>query len=126
MMVNSKDRKRNETVLSPVVAREEATKETNMRVVSTALLIMAFAGGTAFAQNPPAGSKPNSSAASPDLAPVPVTPANPPEQAQPQGRTGPTTTTTGGAPASSPQGDTPPGMQPHPQGAPQQAVDPEK
>jgi hypothetical protein len=97
-----------------------------MRVVSAARLIMAFAGGTAFAQNSPAGSNPNSSAASPDPAPVPVRPGNPPEQTQPQGRTGPTTTTTGGAPASSPQGDTPPGMQPHPQGALQQAVDPKK
>ena len=97
-----------------------------MRVVSTALLIMAFGGGTAFAQNPPAGSTPNGSAASPDPAPVPVTPANPPNQAQPQGQTGPTTTTTGGAPASSPQGDAPPGMQPHPQGAPEQTVDPKK
>jgi hypothetical protein len=125
MMVNSKDRKRNETVLSPVVAREEATKETNMRVVPTVLLIMAFAGGTAFAQNPPAGSNPNSSAASPDPAPVPSGPPTRPnklsrkaEQVQPPQRRG--------APASSPQGDTPPGMQPHPQGAPQQAVDPKK
>jgi hypothetical protein len=117
--------KRNETVLSSVVNREGTTKERNMRVVSTALLIMAFGGGTAFAQNPPA-STPHGSAASPDPAPVPVTPANPPNQAQPQGQTGPTTTTTGGAPASSPQGDAPPGMQPRPQGAPEQTVDPKK
>ena len=96
-----------------------------MRVLSTALLIMAFGGGTAFAQNPPA-STPHGSAASPDPAPVPVTPANPPNQAQPQGQTGPTTTTTGGAPASSPQGDAPPGMQPRPQGVPEQTVDPKK
>jgi hypothetical protein len=95
-----------------------------MRVVSTALLIMALAAGTTFAQNPPAGSTPNSPAASPD--PAPIEPANPSNQTQPQGHTGLTTTTTGGAPASSPQGDAPPGMQPHPQGAPEQTVDPKK
>lgn len=38
-------------------------------------------------------------------------------QAQPQGPTGPITTGTGGAPASSPQGETPPGMQAAPQGS---------
>jgi hypothetical protein len=97
-----------------------------MRVVSAAVLIIALAGGTALAQNPPAGPSSNSPAASPDRAPVPVKPANPSNQAQPQGQTGPTTTTTGGAPASSPQGDTPAGMQPHPQGAPEQAVEPKK
>ena len=37
------------------------------------------------------------------------------DQAQPQGPTGPVSTTSGGAPASSPQGETPPGMQPAPQ-----------
>ncbi|MBV8505313.1 MAG: hypothetical protein JOZ11_05820 [Alphaproteobacteria bacterium] len=36
---------------------------------------------------------------------------------QPQGRTGPIVTKSGGAPASSPQGDTPPGMQPAPKGS---------
>lgn len=36
---------------------------------------------------------------------------------QPQGPTGPTTTTTGGAPAESPQGQTPPGMQSAPGGS---------
>jgi hypothetical protein len=95
-----------------------------MRVASMVVLIMALAGGTTFAQNPPAGSTPNSSTVSPD--PAPVAPANPSNQAQPQGHTGPTTTTTGGAPASSPQGDAPPGMQPHPQGVPEQTVDPKK
>jgi hypothetical protein len=92
-----------------------------MRVISTALLIMALAGGTTFAQNPPAGSSP---AASPD--PAPVAPADPSNQPQPQGHTGPTTTTTGGTPPSSPQGDAPPGMQTQPQGVPEQTVDPKK
>src|SRR5262249_32623282 len=35
---------------------------------------------------------------------------------QPQGRTGPLDTTTGGAPAESPQGQSPPGMQAAPEG----------
>jgi hypothetical protein len=38
-------------------------------------------------------------------------------QVQPQGETGPINTTSGGAPASSPQGDTPGGMQAAPQGS---------
>ena len=38
-------------------------------------------------------------------------------QTQPQGPTGPINTTSGGAPASSPQGETPPGMQSNPQGS---------
>lgn len=42
-------------------------------------------------------------------------------QAQPQGSTGPTSTKSGGAPASSPQGETPAGMQAAPQGSPAQS-----
>src|SRR5581483_10713184 len=38
-------------------------------------------------------------------------------QMQPQGPTGPITTGTGGAPAESPQGQTPPGMQSAPEGS---------
>jgi hypothetical protein len=45
-------------------------------------------------------------------------------QLQPQGWTGPLTTGTGGAPASSPQGGTPPDMQPAPGGASKSIVDP--
>jgi hypothetical protein len=37
-----------------------------------------------------------------------------PDESQPQGRTGPTDTTSGGAPAESPQGEAPPGMQADP------------
>ena len=45
----------------------------------------------------------------------------PPEdkgQLQPQGWTGPTNTGSGGAPAESPQGQSPPGMQARPKGPP--------
>jgi hypothetical protein len=45
---------------------------------------------------------------------------------QPQGPTGPTETTTGGAPAASPQGQTPPGMQPAPEGSSKTTVEPSK
>ena len=45
-------------------------------------------------------------------------------QQQPQGPTGPTETTTGGAPAESPQGQTPPGMQSAPDGSSKTIVDP--
>ncbi len=38
-------------------------------------------------------------------------------EAQPQGPTGPITTGSGGAPAESPQGQTPPGMQAAPEGS---------
>ena|SRR5262245_61038074 len=47
-------------------------------------------------------------------------------QKQPQGWTGPTNTGEGGAPASSPQGQTPPGMQPAPDGSSKTTVAPEK
>jgi hypothetical protein len=53
----------------------------------------------------------------------------PPEakgQKQPQGWTGPLDTTTGGAPAESPQGQSPPGMQPAPQGSSKTVVEPSK
>jgi hypothetical protein len=45
-------------------------------------------------------------------------------QLQPQGWTGPLSTGTGGAPASSPQGGTPPDMRPAPGGASKSIVDP--
>jgi len=47
-------------------------------------------------------------------------------QKQPQGWTGPTDTGVGGAPASSPQGQTPPGMQSAPEGSSKTTVAPDK
>lgn len=44
-------------------------------------------------------------------------------QMTPQGPSGPLNTTTGGAPASSPQGQTPPGMQSAPEGSSKTIVD---
>ena len=45
---------------------------------------------------------------------------------QPQGWTGPITTGTGGAPAESPQGQSPPGMQAAPEGSSKTTVAPDK
>jgi hypothetical protein len=45
---------------------------------------------------------------------------------QPQGWTGPLNTTTGGAPAESPQGQSPPGMQSAPDGSNKTVVEPPK
>jgi hypothetical protein len=81
--------------------------EALMIVLGTALV-----GAAALAQNagprpdPTHNSAANSAASKPN--------AGGATQPQPQGRTGPTNTTSGGAPASSPQGDTPSGMQPRP------------
>lgn len=47
-------------------------------------------------------------------------------QLQPQGWTGPINTTTGGAPAESPQGQSPPGMQAAPDGSSKTVVEPDK
>jgi hypothetical protein len=45
---------------------------------------------------------------------------------QPQGWTGPIETKIGGAPAESPQGQSPPGMQPAPEGSDKTMVEPKK
>ena len=47
-------------------------------------------------------------------------------QKQPQGWTGPINTGQGGAPASSPQGQSPPGMQSAPEGSSKTATEPDK
>ncbi len=70
---------------------------------------------------------------------APVNPVDPPAQStgrtetpetkgqlQPQGWTGPINTTSGGAPAESPQGQTPPGMQAAPEGSSKTVVEPPK
>lgn len=48
------------------------------------------------------------------------------DQMQPQGPTGPINTGSGGAPAASPQGQTPPGMQSAPEGSSKTIVDDKK
>jgi hypothetical protein len=87
-------------------------------VLSTALVM-----GAAFAQNSPSSSDPTNNPAANSAASNPATTA--PNQPQPQGQTGPTATTSGGEPPSSPQGDTPPGMQPSPND-PKHGIEPNK
>jgi hypothetical protein len=91
-----------------------------MRVLRITLLSISLSAGAAVAQNPSAGSDPPAS----DTSQKQSLPGS--KQPQGQGDSGPMSTTTGGAPASSPQGDAPPGMQVVPKGEPEQAVDPQK
>jgi hypothetical protein len=67
------------------------------------LVITALVGGAALAQNAPPTSGPTNNPAANATASKPALAA--PAQPQPQGHTGPTATTSGGAPASSPQGE---------------------
>ncbi len=88
-----------------------------MRIALIALCLVSFAGG-AWAQaqtdtNQTDTKKPDKSEYSTGRTVTPETKG----QLQPQGWTGPINTTTGGAPAESPQGQTPPGMQAAPEGS---------
>jgi hypothetical protein len=84
----------------------------SMKQIFVLALSIFFVGSAALAQNTvPAGDATDKPAAN-EKASKPET--TPPSRPQPQGQTGPTNTTSGGAPANSPQGDTPPGMQPDP------------
>lgn len=88
--------------------------------IATIILCLAFGAGTALAQDKPADKTAGDSKHSTGRTVVPDTKG----QMQPQGQTGPITTTTGGAPAESPQGQTPPGMQAAPEGSSKTIVDP--
>jgi hypothetical protein len=91
-----------------------------MRIALAAACLLCSAG-LAMAQTQPPGNPSDASQQS--------TGTSPPEargQKQPQGWTGPLDTTTGGAPAESPQGQSPPGMQPAPQGSSKTVVEPDK
>jgi hypothetical protein len=66
-----------------------------------AALLLSLSVTSAYSQSQPAGQPTKESG----------------NQPQPQGETGPINTKSGGAPASSPQGETPPGMQSAPQGS---------
>jgi len=77
--------------------------------------------GTALAQTQPGGKLPTDSPHSTGRTVSPETKG----ELQPQGRTGPIETTTGGAPAESPQGETP-GVQAAPKGSSNTIVEPKK
>jgi hypothetical protein len=91
-----------------------------MRLVAAILLCLALSlpCGLAKAQTDQKGSSLNS-----------TTGRTPPEtkgQLQPQGWTGPIDTSSGGAPAESPQGQSPPGMQAAPNGSTKTVVKPQE
>jgi hypothetical protein len=84
----------------------------------TALLLI-LSGAIASAQAP---TQPADSSHSTGRTVSPATKGEP----QPQGPTGPLNTTSGGAPAESPQGQTPPGMQAAPEGSSKTIVEPKQ
>jgi hypothetical protein len=88
--------------------------------IALAAAYLAFSTAVVVAQAQPADKKTDDSQHSTGRTVSPETQG----QQQPQGPTGPTETTTGGAPAASPQGQTPPGMQPAPDGSSKTIVDP--
>jgi hypothetical protein len=87
-------------------------------VAATVCLALSLPSGFALAQTvQPNGSSLNSSTGRP----LPEAKG----QLQPQGWTGPIDTSSGGAPAESPQGQSPPGMQAAPAGSSKTVVKPE-
>ena len=80
----------------------------------TAMIALCLSTGVGFAQTTPPPTKDSPNATGRTIIPEKK------EQTQPQGNTGPLNTTSGGTPAASPQGDTPPGMQSTPEGSSKQ------
>jgi hypothetical protein len=92
-----------------------------MRATLAALCLLSLAA-PAFAQSAPATNTTPASEHSTGRTVIPDEKG----QMQPQGPTGPINTGSGGAPASSPQGQTPPGMQAAPEGSSKTIVEPPK
>jgi hypothetical protein len=86
-----------------------------------AALCLATCASTALAQTQSEQKQP---ADSPHSTGRTVLPDDNKGQLQPQGWTGPITTGSGGTPAASPQGQSPPGMQAAPDGSSKSVVDP--
>jgi hypothetical protein len=90
--------------------------------VTTSLILTA---GLAVAQTTPPDTKSDPARSTTGRSPSDA--STNPGQMQPQGPTGPLNTkSSGGAPASSPQGETPPGMQAAPEGSGKTIVDGKK
>jgi hypothetical protein len=89
--------------------------------IALAALYLALCAGLAFAQTQPEGKPTTDSPHSTGRSVSPETKG----QMQPQGLTGPIDTTTGGAPAESPQGETP-GVQAAPEGSSKTIVEPKQ
>jgi hypothetical protein len=81
--------------------------------------VLLLASGPSAAQHDQTGKEPATVGAE-------RTPPEDKGQLQPQGWTGPINTQSGGAPAESPQGQSPPGMQPAPEGSTKTVTAPEK
>jgi hypothetical protein len=94
-----------------------------MRLVCAAVCL-AFWAGAVFAQTSPSGQPTPDSPHGTGRTTSPDTKG----QAQPQGRTGPidTRTRAKGAPAESPQGETPPGTEAAPEGSSKTIVEPKR
>ena len=98
---------------SPRIRDAEPAVSSNF-VIGGVIVALLLIGIVFYAMNNGASMQTSSSMPDPNTNPPPVSQ----NQAQPQGPTGPITTgERGGAPASSPQGETPPGMQSAPQGS---------
>jgi hypothetical protein len=89
--------------------------------IALAAVYLAFCAGIAFAQTQPERNPSTDSPHSTGRTVLPETKG----QMQPQGRTGPIDTTNGGAPAKSPQGETP-GVQAAPEGSSKTVVEPKQ
>jgi hypothetical protein len=89
--------------------------------VTIATLLLLLSAGSAFAQTPPGQKSGQDNANSTGRT---VLPPEVKTDTPPQGDTGPRDTGSGGAPAESPQGQTPPAMQPAPQGSSETIVGP--
>ena len=92
-----------------------------MRIALIAVCFVAFAG-MAWAQALPENKNADKPESSTGRTVTPETKG----QLQPQGATGPINTKSGGAPASSPQGESAPGMQAAPEGSSKTVVEPDK
>ena len=92
-----------------------------MRIAMTTALLLILGGAIASAQTPATKSGPDSGHSTGRTVLPDAT-----GQTQPQGPTGPINTTSGGAPAESPQGQTPPGMQAAPEGSSKTIVAPKQ
>jgi hypothetical protein len=88
-------------------------------LASTICAVLLLVAGPAIAQN-------DLTTKDPATVGIGRTPPEDKGQLQPQGWTGPINTQSGGAPAESPQGQSPPGMQAAPEGSTKTATEPEK
>jgi hypothetical protein len=92
------------------------------RLLAIMIICTAYSIGTANAQTNSESKQPQKSDYNTGRTVMPETKG----QLQPQGWTGPIDTGSGGAPPESPQGQSPAGMQPAPEGSSKTTVEPDK